>query len=114
MVQHLLERPVVVYVIIAVVIFAGCSSNRDGREIITRVVLPDSSGVSIFELLDAYHEIEFQETSSGAFVTSIDSIPNTRSSYWLYFVNDSAGTVASDRYILEGGEKVEWRLVSGY
>lgn len=79
-----------------------------------RIVLPDTSGVSVFELLDTYHEVEYRETSSGVLVLSIDSIPNTGTAFWLYFVNDSLGPVASDRYILQSGEKAEWRFISGY
>lgn len=97
-----------------VIVLSACSVERDGQDTIKNIALPDTSGVSVFDLLDAHHEVEYQETSSGIFVTSIDSIPNTKSSYWLYFVNDTAGTVASDMYMLRGGEKVEWRFVSGY
>jgi hypothetical protein len=90
-----------------------CSAERE-QKIEKRIELPDSAGVSVFELLNAYHDVEYKESSSGVFVTSIDSIPSTSSVFWLYYVNDSAGTVACDRHMLEGGEKVEWRLVRGF
>ncbi len=92
----------------------GCSSAGDDREVTTIISLPDSSGVSVFELLDALHQVDYRETSSGIFVTGIDGISNSSSSYWIYFVNDSAGTVASNMHILQGGEKVEWRFVSAH
>ena len=100
--------------IVALIILPGCSSGGKESKVETRIILPDSSGVSVFELLNAYHNVEYDETSAGIFIKSIDSIPNTRTSYWLYFVNDTAATVASDRLILQGGEKVEWRFMSGY
>ena len=92
----------------------GCSAERDDPVVEKRIVLPDTSGISVFELLDTYHEVEYRETSSGVLVMSIDSIPNTGTAFWLYFVNDSSGPIASDRYILQGGEKAEWRYISGY
>jgi hypothetical protein len=95
-------------------LLGGCSAERDEPVIEKRIVLPDTSGITVFELLDVYHEVEYRETSSGILVLSIDSIPNTGTAFWLYFVNDSSGPVASDRYILRGGEKVEWRFISGY
>ena len=99
--------PIVLYL-------GGCSAERDGPVVEKRIVLPDTSGISVFDLLDTYHEVEYRETSSGVLVLSIDSIPNTGTAFWLYFVNDSSGPVASDRYILKSGEKAEWRFISGY
>jgi hypothetical protein len=93
----------------ALILSVGCTGTPRVEKIIT---LPDSSGLSVFELLDSYHEVEYNRLPSGVFVKSIDSISSTRSAYWLYFVNDSAGMLASDKYMLSGGEKVEWRLMS--
>ena len=98
--------------VVAVLYLAGCSSAADDRHIRRRIVLPDSAGVTVFELLKSHHEVEYRQTPSGIFVTGIDSISNTTSSYWMYFVNDSAGTTASDRRLLFGREKVEWRYIS--
>lgn len=112
MIPHL--RGLFVLLAVMAIIPGGCSGDRDSRKVVARVVLPDSSGISVFELLDAFHEVEYRETSSGVFVTGIDSVAGSKNSYWLYLVNDSAGTVASDKYILRRGERVEWRLVSGY
>ena len=101
-------------IVITVVLLCGCSADRDEPVVEERIVLPDSSGISVFELLDTYHEVEYRETSSGVLVLSIDSIPNTGTAFWLYFVNDSSGPVASDRFILQSGQKAEWRFISGY
>jgi len=114
MVRCLLKYGCLPALLIIAPFLCGCSSERNEPAVEKRIVLPDSAGVSVFELLDHYHEVEYRETSSGIFVMSIDGIPNTKSAFWLYFVNDSSGPVASDRYILKGGEKVEWRFMSGY
>ena|GEM_PF-1584346 len=103
-----------VWLLPIVLFLSGCSAERDGPVVEMRIVLPDTSGISVFDLLDIYHEIEYRKTSSGVLVLSIDSIPNTGTAFWLYFVNDSSGPVASDRYILKSGEKAEWRFISGY
>jgi len=92
----------------------GCSSKSNDKAPEQVIVLPDSSDVSVFELLMAHHNVEYKESSAGVFVTAIDSVAGTSSSYWLYFINDTAGTVASDKYMLHGGERVEWKLISGY
>jgi hypothetical protein len=93
----------------ALILSVGCTGKPKVEKIIT---LPDSSGLSVFELLESFHEVEYDRSPSGVFVKAIDSVSNTRFAYWIYFVNDSAGMVASDKYMLSGGEKVEWRLMS--
>jgi uncharacterized protein YcfL len=94
-------------------LLAGCTRDPNFN-VEKTIVLPDSAGLSVFELLRAYHTVEFDSTASGTFVKSIDGTANTRSQYWLYFVDDTAGKVASDKFMLKGGEAVEWRYVSGY
>ncbi len=102
---------VVLFILSIVATVIGCTKTENTFQIIA---LPDSSGISIFDLLRMNHEVEYDSTSSGVFVKSIDGTPNTRSAYWLFFVNDTAATTASDKYVLHGGEKVEWRYISGY
>ena len=101
---------------IAIVLFAALACNSCGRtqNVEKTIVLPDSAGISTLELLEAHHDIEYQSTPSGAFVKSIDSVSNSRTAYWLYYINDTAAMTACDKYILKGGEKVEWRYVGGY
>jgi hypothetical protein len=101
------------FLIAVVSMLVGCASDS-GREAALIIPLPDTSAISVFDLLRSDHEVEYDSSSSGVFVKSIDSTPNTRSAYWLYFVNDTAATMASDKYMLRGGEKVEWRYISGY
>jgi hypothetical protein len=114
MIARIAKYTSLVCLLLIVLILGGCSVERDDSVVEKRIVLPDTSGISVFELLATYHEVEYRETSSGVLVLSIDSIPNTGTAFWLYFVNDSSGPVASDRYILQNGEKAEWRFISGY
>jgi len=54
--------------------------------------------------------VEVDKTSSlGAFVKKIGDRSNgTQNMYWQYYVNGSQPLVASDKYILQGGETVLW------
>ncbi|MBU1319794.1 MAG: DUF4430 domain-containing protein [candidate division Zixibacteria bacterium] len=109
------RRYIITTILLLMFALAVACSPRAGRTTPENVIaLPDSSGVSVFELLKAHHEVDYDQTSSGVFVKGIDSIIGSSSAYWLYFVNDTAGTVASDKYMLQSGEKVEWRLISGF
>lgn len=85
-----------------------------GPDVVQEISLPDSTGVSVLDLTRAYHEVDFKQTSAGAFIQAIDGVRNRGDTYWLYYVNDSAGTMAADRYIIREGDHVEWRYISGY
>ncbi len=85
-----------------------------GPDVVQEIALPDSTGVSVLELTRAYHEVDFKQTSAGAFIEAIDGVRNRDDTYWLYYVNDSSGTMAADRYIVREGDRVEWRYISGY
>jgi len=48
------------------------------------------------------------------FVKAIDGKKQTKSSYWLYYINGESGEIASDKYFPNPGDTVEWRLITGY
>lgn len=98
--------------VVAVMLAIQCSGGSKELKPQRSILLPDSAGVSVFELLEATHDVEYDKTPSGIFVKSIDGIENSREVFWLYYVNDSSGTVACDRFIVKKGDKVEWRLMS--
>lgn len=47
----------------------------------------------------------------GYLVERIGDKTNTKEKSWLYFVNGTAGDVASDKKILNPGDRVEWKYV---
>lgn len=47
----------------------------------------------------------------GILVESIGEVENSEERAWIYFVNDEAGEVASDKYELSEGDVVEWRYI---
>lgn len=45
----------------------------------------------------------------GMMVESIDNVTANDSYFWSYSVNGTAGNVAADKYVLQNGDKVEWK-----
>jgi hypothetical protein len=59
-------------------------------------------------------QVDFDSSSMGVFVKAIDGIRNTRTAYWLYFVNSSPAKLAADAFVPQPGDTISWRLISGY
>lgn len=51
-----------------------------------------------------------QEFDFGVMVEAIGEQVNSPEAAWIYFVNGQAGGVASDQFILQAGDVVEWRF----
>jgi len=96
--------------IFCILLVLACS----GPDVVQKISLPDSTGVSVLDLTKANYEVEYKESSAGAFIESIDGVRNRNNTYWIFYVNDTAGTVAADRYILKQGDHAEWLYISGY
>jgi uncharacterized protein DUF4430 len=109
--------------LISIVAFFGCSQESDSAadktgeakdtagsapvdSLVISLIGVDS--ISVLDLLRADHEVDLQESTMGVFVKAIDSIKNEQGYFWLYSVNDSAGTVAGDKYITSDGDIVKW------
>jgi hypothetical protein len=72
--------------------------------------------VTAFEALQAAageqnFELKTKQYDFGIFVESIGGVENTKERAWIYFVNDKAGEVASDKYTLKAGDVVEWKYI---
>lgn len=48
----------------------------------------------------------------GMMIESIDGVNNSSTYFWSYSVNGTAGNVAADKYILQNGDKVEWKYTA--
>ncbi len=69
------------------------------------------SGKTAFELLQhTTQNVEFQGSSFGRFVTSINGVKQGNGKYWLYFIDSKDATISADAYICQGDEKIKWEL----
>ncbi len=74
------------------------------------VVLVGVDSTSVFEFLVANHEVAYQSSASGNFVTAIDSVEGGGGYFWLYSVNGEMGQVAADECIVAPGDTVRWHF----
>ncbi len=72
------------------------------------VELTGMDSLSVFELLQKSHAVDYHPTALGVFVTGIDSLENNSNHYWVYSVNDSFPQIASDKYLTATGDRVVW------
>lgn len=66
-------------------------------------------GKNALELLQKEHQVNFQTSDFGVFVTEIDGIKNTEDTFWMYYVNEKLAEVAADKYATKEGDKIEWK-----
>ncbi len=67
-----------------------------------------------FAQLRESHKVDYDSSSMGIFVKSIDGIAQSKTNYWLYYVNDESQSEAASKYVPAEGDTVQWRLVAGY
>ena len=72
------------------------------------------SGQTAFDALKVLAEeknisLETQQYDFGVFVRAIGGYPSSSEHAWIYFVNGTAGVVASDQQEIKPGDIVEWR-----
>jgi hypothetical protein len=72
------------------------------------IVMGGEDGKSVFYITQKYHHVGFIESSVGNFVHVIDSLETNSKFSWLYSVNDTMGTVASDRRITSDSDTIKW------
>jgi hypothetical protein len=74
------------------------------------IELPGVDSLSVLELLQREHDVNSRSTAAGAFVTSIGPATNSAEYFWLFSVNDSFPTVACDRCVISGNDRVTWHF----
>lgn len=74
------------------------------------IELTGRDSVSVFDLLQESHQVDFMSSTMGVFVKGIDSAYPGEHMSWMYSVNDSMGKVASDQFMTGRGDRVRWHL----
>ncbi len=106
-------KPNLVHIgLIGLLLLLGACGNKG--EVLHTFAFVAAESVSVLNQTRARYPVEFDSTSMGAFVKSINGIENTRTAYWLYFVNSSPAKVSADAFVPQIGDTISWRLVSGY
>ncbi len=72
------------------------------------------AGESVLVQTKAHYQIEYDSSGVGVFVKAVDGVPQTKSAYWLYFINGKGGQISCEECIPNVGDTIEWRLTSGY
>jgi len=74
------------------------------------IELSGVDSLTVLELLQREHEVNYRSTAAGAFVTAIDAVSNSAENFWLFSVNDSFPTVACDRCVISGNDRIKWHF----
>ena len=85
------------------------ASKPDSRDSVV-VTLTGRDSVSVFDLLKARHHVDYMSSAMGVFVSGIDSVVNGNGHYWVYSVNDTMGSVASNKYVTHDSDRVVWHF----
>ncbi|TFH65574.1 MAG: DUF4430 domain-containing protein [Candidatus Zixiibacteriota bacterium] len=72
------------------------------------------AGESVLAQTRAHYQIEYDSSGVGVFVKAVDGVPQTKSAYWLYFINGKGGQVSCEECMPNEGDTVEWRLTSSF
>ncbi|MDD3002866.1 MAG: DUF4430 domain-containing protein [Candidatus Shapirobacteria bacterium] len=80
-------------------------------ESINKIDYPCLKGKTAFDsLTESGNKMEFQQSSLGKMITSINGIPQGDGKYWQYSVDNKYAEVGADSYQCQGGEIITWEL----
>lgn len=98
---------------VVLLLLASCQNGADYQKetayadsLILVQLAPDS--VTVLELLERDHEVQYTSSAMGAFVEMIDSVGGDEAYFWLYSVNGEMGQTAADKQMLDPGDTVRW------
>jgi hypothetical protein len=72
------------------------------------LTLEGTEGRTVFELTAEKYHLDYIESAVGNFIHAIDSIEISHEFGWLYSVNDTMATVASDKQVTRDGDIIKW------
>lgn len=94
--------------------YGDAGQDQDTTQAFSRdslvIELTGVDSMTVFDLLQAGHQVHFQNSAMGVFIESIDSIGYAERIYWVYSVNDSMGQVACDQYVTREGDRIKWHF----
>lgn len=105
-----LQRVLAILTVVAIL----CISCGNKSEVLQRYsVIADGEQTAFAQTLAAY-PVEYDSSAMGVFVKSINGVSNSKTAYWLYFVNGKPVPKAANDFVPSTGDTIEWRLISGY
>ena len=113
-----LPKLATIFVLLALILSTSCGGDNSNEKAVEDETLRDSlvltmvatDSITVFDLLDANHAVEFKNSAMGVFVTTIDSMENSPKAYWVYSVNGKMIPMACDRHTIGVGDTLVWHL----
>ncbi len=97
---------------VILLLLLGACGNKS--EVLHSFEFVAADSASVLTQSRFHFQVDFDSNSMGVFVDAINGIKNTRTAYWLYFVNGSPAKIAADAFVPQPGDTISWRLISGY
>ena len=85
---------------------SGSESAAPKDSLTLKLTAEDST--TVFDLTVANGPVEYDKTAQGYFVASINSVDQFDGYFWVYSVNDTMGTMASNLKKIGPGDEVVW------
>ncbi len=103
--------PLILFASLAATLIMACGNKS---EVLQRFSLIADGEKSAFVQTLATYPVEYDSSSMGVFVKSVNGVPSTKTAYWLYFINSKPVPKAANDFVPAAGDTIEWRLISGY
>jgi len=84
----------------------------DYRDSVESQIVNVNNSSTVFDALNSSYSIEYQESSYGYFITSINGVSGNESDYWIYEVNGEAPEVGLGQYRLSDQDNLDFALLN--
>lgn len=111
--KYLSRSQVFIILTLVTLLVIGCDesaqieTDSSGRDSLV-VEMTATDSITPLQLLLDQHQVDYRSSIMGAFVTSVDSVENSSTAFWIYTVNDTTPKVACDKMALGAGDRLRW------
>jgi len=84
----------------------------DYRDSVESQIVNVNNSSTVFDALNSSYSIEYQESSYGYFITSINGVSGNESDYWIYEVNGETPEVGLGQYRLSDQDNLDFALLN--
>lgn len=84
----------------------------DYNDSIDSQIIDVNNSSSAFHALNSTYDVQYQESSYGYFITSINEVSGNESNYWIYEVNEETPEVGAGQYTLSENDNLKFSLMT--
>jgi hypothetical protein len=105
------KKTLLISLVLASLLLTACSPKTTINQPKDKISYPCLKDKTALDSLTANgNTMEFQQSSYGKMITSINGLTQSNGKYWQYSINNQSAQIGADAYKCQGSETITWEL----